>query len=689
MKSYLDYFLTSGVKVLDLQVREGIGRSDHKLVICMIGEMDPVRRKRRLVFSKSRAADLFKGMIESDDFERLLKESPLALFRKISGRMARGSIIFERPARSYFSSIKSVDRELESSSPNWKKIKRAIISCRGAEYVALLERLNELRVTNKMAEFHALVGNILRLKKVAQGVQELEDPLNSGEVIHEPKKLTGLLSEKYRNLFSSALPRAQFQIGRIESTSSEEITRAASVVSVGKGLALDCIPDIFLKCSPPRLIEKLVELVNSIFREGVIPTPFRFSRLHLINKLVGSIPTLDDLRPIMISSPIVKVIEAIALEDLKRVLEPRIDLAQVGFLPALNTQTQILRLVGKVIDLRESPLFRSGCWFILFVDFKAAFDKVNHAVLFRKLAGSGVQERTVNILKVLYNSYHFTLPGDIPQRVNNGVAQGSLVSPLLYDWYVNDLISELSKQFGQDRTFAYADDVAVLCLGLSDIRLTLQRIDQWAETNGAQVNRRKCGILKITKRETPNRREVLEGVPFVQVYKYLGVPLDESLSLKHLVPHIKKKVAAFCARIHLVLHTLVGLKTKLDLWQTYMKCHFDYFAPVIAICGQFEKFERMYTKSLKKSLGLPLQTPNLPLIKALGIPSLQQIAAHHVITNCEVIKERFQKLPESLRLSSQSLGPQAEAYSELRSTPSSRGYPRTPFGWTSWPIGTF
>ena len=326
-----------------------------------------------------------------------------------------------------------------------------------------------------MAEFHALVGSILRLRKTAQGVQELEDPLNSGEVIHEPKRLMGLLSEKYRNLFLSTLPRDQFEIGEIEGTCLEEIYRAAATVSTGKGLALDCLPDVFLKCSPPKLMGKLVELVNSIFKEGVIPTPFRFARLHLINKLAGSIPSLDDLRPIMISSPIVKLIEAIALADLKQVLEPLIDSAQVGFLPTLNTQTQILRLIGKVIDIRNSPLFGPGRWFILFIDFKAAFDKVNHSILFRKLTGSGVQDRTISILKILYNSYHFTLPGDEPQKVNTGVAQGSLVSPLLYDWYVNDLISDLSKQLGQDRTFAYADDIAVLCLGLSDIRSTLRR----------------------------------------------------------------------------------------------------------------------------------------------------------------------------------------------------------------------
>jgi len=81
----------------------------------------------------------------------------------------------------------------------------------------------------------------------------------------------------------------------------EEISRAAVTVSVGKGLALDCIPDILLKRSPPELMEKLVKLANFIFRKGVMPAPFSFARLHLINKLVGNVPTLDDLRPPMIS----------------------------------------------------------------------------------------------------------------------------------------------------------------------------------------------------------------------------------------------------------------------------------------------------------------------------------------------------------------------------------------------------
>ena len=121
--------------------------------------------------------------------------------------------------------------------------------------------------------------------------------------------------------------------------------------------------------------------------------------------------------------------------------------------------------------------------------FKSAFGRIDHLVLFRKLQDSGVSQRTVNILKLLYNSYHFSLMESSPNKINLGVAQGSLVSPLLYDWYVNDLVSKLSAQLGTQNTFAYADDVALLCLGHSDVRNALHTIDDWYSQNGALLNK--------------------------------------------------------------------------------------------------------------------------------------------------------------------------------------------------------
>lgn len=89
--------------------------------------------------------------------------------------------------------------------------------------------------------------------------------------------------------------------------------------------------------------------------------------------------------------------------------------------------------------------------------------------------------------------------------MKSGVAQGSLVSPLLYDWYVNELVATLSTKFGTKNTLAYADDIAIICLGVEDVRRALNIVDEWASSNGASLNKKKCGILPIAKRDTPDR----------------------------------------------------------------------------------------------------------------------------------------------------------------------------------------
>jgi hypothetical protein len=167
------------------------------------------------------------------------------------------------------------------------------------------------------------------------------------------------------------------------------------------------------------------------------------------------------------------------------------------------------------------------------------------------------------IIKLLYNSYHFTVPEENPHKINSGVAQGSLISPILYDWYVNDLVSTLSRKFGFDHTFAYADDIALICLGLSDIQEGLRIIEEWAAANGAQVNKNKCGILRVSGRETPLERKSFDGVPFVHRYQYLGVPLDQAFTLKHLVALLKGRIQTFNSRIGRIPAKIVGLKTNL------------------------------------------------------------------------------------------------------------------------------
>ena len=664
--SHIDYFVSIGANLGKVSVGKPIGASDHNVVSCEASHFKPIRRKSRLIFSKGCAGRVLRDMIASDEFERLTKLPALKFFRKMSGRISDRAIMFEPRPKSYFRAIFCIDEEMRSPVVDWRKVTKMIMSCRGIEFEALMGKLVELRRSNEMKEFHFIVGSLLRVRKTAFSANEIENPSGSGEVTYEPEEIRSLISKKYRQLFASDCPRRAFEVGYIEPTTCEEINELAGVISAGKGIGMDCIPDVILGTGDSRIVRKLAELVNLFFKTGRIYTPFKFARLHLLNKLKTGIPSLDDLRPIMISSPIIKIIEAIALGDLREKLEHLIDHAQVGFLPKLSTQTQILRLLGKVIDCKASPRFNSGAWIILFIDFKAAFDRVDHNILFRKLEASGIKPRTLNIIKLLYNSYHFTLPGGSPNRVNSGVAQGSLISPILYDWYVNDLVRTLSREIGQDSTYAYADDIAVLCLGNSEVRKALAITETWAASNGAQVNKKKCGLLRITKRETPIGIRELEGIPLLHEYKYLGLPLDQSFTLKFLVEMVKRRTKAFMSRVGIIPHSIVGLSAKLNLWQCYARCHFEYYAPAIVLSGQLGKFERRYTKSLKRALDLPLQTPNEPLLKALGIPSLLQVAAYHVAVNTRRIRERFQACPNSLGTLAAELADQATEYRKLQ-----------------------
>jgi hypothetical protein len=129
---------------------------------------------------------------------------------------------------------------------------------------------------------------------------------------------------------------------------------------------------------------------------------------------------------------------------------------------------------------------------------------------------------------------------------------------------------------------------------------------------------------------------------------------------------VKRRTKAFMGRVGVIPHSIIGLSAKLNLWQCYARCHFEYYAPAIVLSGQLGKFERRYTKSLKRTLDLPLQTPNGPLLRALGIPSLLQVAANHVDINIRRIRERFRTCPNSLSTLAAGLADQATEYRRLQ-----------------------
>ena len=106
-------------------------------------------------------------------------------------------------------------------------------------------------------------------------------------------------------------------------------------------------------------------------------------RLVLINKVYPKIPTVEELRPITICSPIRKFLEANLVQKLKTHLRKNIEKSQIGFITKLGTDVNLKRYADNYEEIKGNNIIdKSG---VLFIDLKSAFDTVPHDRLLEKV----------------------------------------------------------------------------------------------------------------------------------------------------------------------------------------------------------------------------------------------------------------------------------------------------------------
>lgn len=187
--------------------------------------------------------------------------------------------------------------------------------------------------------------------------------------------------------------------------------------------------------------------------------------------------------------------------------------------------------------------------------------------------------RRGQILKILLNPYSFTFPGSAPNPIRVGVSQGFIIFPLLFHHDVNNFVKELSDALGQVHVYSYADGRAVLCLRSADIRKSLAVIENWAIENSAWINKKKVWNFKDSKKAIEDWKETNRRCPLCSGLLVLGLPLNESFSVKHFVTGIKQRSKKFYSRLKFYSARYFDADVKLNIWQSYLRCYFDYYAP--------------------------------------------------------------------------------------------------------------
>ena len=340
-------------------------------------------------------------------------------------------------------------------------------------------------------------------------------------------------------------------------------------LSHDKAIAFDGLSDVMFKKELAKLTSSKLKDIWSINLDEVAGLKKSWVlRLIPLNKVFPETPTRTQLRPIVISSPLIKLLEARFLEKLKIYLNEKLDRSQTGFVDKMGIQVNLHRALKQITNR-----FKNGnSCFGLFIDFSNAYNSVPHTLLFQKLRQKQIfTEEEVQFLEALYARYRIKI-GKKYIRSNKGVAQGSIISPALFNIFIEDLSDQLKEEAGislEDLLF-YADDLLTLCDTQEQLAKCIQVIEKWSKDNGMLLNKKKSAIVIFSsrrKRKIPDLGEQLLGIPIIKQYKYLGTILDSKLTLGPQMKHIKKKVGHLFVQLYPYLKTATA-DARRDMWQT-------------------------------------------------------------------------------------------------------------------------
>ena len=217
-----------------------------------------------------------------------------------------------------------------------------------------------------------------------------------------------------------------------------DIYDAINMLDNNKACGMDCITTEHLKYASHKLCPLLSICFNGCLVHGVLPNAIMSVVLvPVLKDKAGELNRIDNNRPIALASILSKVLERILLTKLEMYVLTNDN--QFGFKRKHGTDLCIYAL--KEIVFRYTSLNSSV--FLCFIDASKAFDRINHERLFVKLLDRGAPKFLVRILVFWYAHQTFQVKWDYvvsaPFCVSNGVRQGGILSPILFNVYMDEL----------------------------------------------------------------------------------------------------------------------------------------------------------------------------------------------------------------------------------------------------------
>ena len=373
-----------------------------------------------------------------------------------------------------------------------------------------------------------------------------------------------------------------------------------------KATGPDTIPPKIIKDASRVLKSPLADLFNTTVEISQFPTALKYANVSPIYKKDDN-TRKENYRPISILPSISKFFERLIFQQVTSYVSRLLSPYLCGFRKGYNAQHALLRLKNNMnicLDKRE----KVG---LFMMDLSKAFDCIPHELLIAKLYAYGFSDKS---LKLIYSylkkrSQRVNINAEYSswKHILNGVPQGSVLGPLLFNIFINDLFLFVENS----EVCNYADDnsLTVANISIEKIVTALESdigiLEKWFKDNGMQLNEEKCQFMiiepsqtfrnDIAKIKTENKiiEEVKKG-------KLLGITFDSNLSMDRHIKQLCKQASNKLYALARISHYLDEQK-RIILMKSFVISQFNY-CPIIWMYCQRKtnnRINRIHERALR------------------------------------------------------------------------------------------
>ena len=465
-----------------------------------------------------------------------------------------------------------------------------------------------------------MINSLLNRKGKKSGVTKLQD--SDGEIINTPLAMAEKFNEYFSNIASNLKTQISSRTSDNPSSSGFEeflkkpVTNSMYVKPVTSGEVFNIIKNMKNKATLDYKVDALkiannnftftqtlAKIITSSFEQGIFPQSLKMARVIPVYKS-GSKSEVSNYRPISLLSGISKIYEKLMHNRIVQFMEQNNSFydMQYGFRSGRSCEHALLSAQSILLN----SLSRNQISLLLLIDFSKAFDMVEHSILLKKLYHYGIRGTALNWLKsYLENRQQFvTINGKDSSKkaIQYGVPQGSILGPLLFVIYIND-IPEICK-FA--KFILYADDANIIVTGNNMIEIREQVTElcnvllNWVDSNGLALNLKKTTYMIFSRRKLDSDFNLsIANTPILRKHeaRFLGVIIDDKLTWTKHIKTLKSKMSRYIGIMYKIKY-LLPLQARMQIFHSFVQSHLNFCSIVWGFSSK-TNIESLFTNQKK------------------------------------------------------------------------------------------